>query len=107
MLMLMQSISLTMIWAVAMNGPLLPVATFTFDTLGFCQRHSKAQVALLFTYGAFGVSCTIAGPGWFDAIDLFQFYKLPLVFGWECFLITLAFAACYTLILRLMRSRTG
>lgn len=57
-----QSPSLTMIWAVTVTGTLLPLATFTFDTLGFCQTYSRAEMALFLTYGAFGVSCIIAGP---------------------------------------------
>ena len=92
-----------MIWAVTVPGTLLPLATFTFDTLGFCQTYSRAEMALFLTYGAFGVSCTIAGPAWFDSFDLFHFYQLPLDFGWRLCLIALAFTVCYTLIFRLIR----
>ena len=82
---------------------LLPLATFTVDTLGFCQMYSRPEMVLLSIYGAFGMACCIAGPGWFDALDVFQFYAGPVGFNSRTYLIGLSFAAGYTLVFQAVR----
>ena len=99
----MQSPSLTMIWAVTLHLTLLPLATFTFDTLGFCQMYSRPEIVLLSVYGAFGMVSCIAGPAWFDALDLFHFYAGPVEFNVRTYLIGFCFAAGYALVFQVVR----
>ena len=99
----MQSPSLAVVWAVTLQLTLLPLATFIVDTLGFCQMYSRPEMVLLAIYGAFGMTCCIAGPGWFDALDVFQFYDGPVSFNLRMYLIGLCFVAGYALVFQAVR----
>ena len=98
-----QSPSLTMLWAVTLNITIWPLVAFTFDTSDFSQMYSRPELALLSNYCAFGLACSIAGPDWFDALDVFYFYAAPFHFWWRMYLICLCFLPGYVLAFQVIR----
>ena len=99
----MQSPALPLIWVAALNATLLPLISFAADTQGFCKSFSKPEVALLLVYGGFCVSCGLAGPNWFDVIDLYHFYSMPFEFWWKVKIAGISFVVCYVLVLQGLR----
>lgn len=84
-----------MTWVGGINSTLLPTVIFVMDTYGFCMKYSYAEVAVFLVYSIFCMLCCFLGPTWFDKLDVFKFYVLPLSFGWRLYPISLGCMIVY------------
>ena len=80
---------------------MLPLVSFGVDTNGFVANHSKAEVALATVYAVFSAVCALIGPQWFDAANLFKFYRFTFVFSftWKFYLAGWFFFIMYFVVL--------
>ena len=90
-----QSAAASVLWVAVLNAAVLPLMSFANDTWLFCQKSSRPEVLVYLIYTPFGVLCSILGPCWFDALDKFHFYKLPLAFTWRVYALQIAFLLLY------------
>ena len=91
----MQNPVLTLVWAATLSSCMLPLATFAVDSGEFTHGFSKPEAFLAFTYTSFAFLCDILGPSWFDALNLFKFYRFNVSFMYKFDLVGWAFFAVY------------
>ena len=96
----MQEIAATVIWLVALNSAALPMATSANDTRIFCSKYSKLELILILANTTFGVLCSLLGPSWFDALNVFHFHHLPWAFLWRLYLLICTFLVLYVIALQ-------
>lgn len=72
--------------------------SFTIDMRGFCKKYSGPEVALLLVYFDFCTQCGFSGPEWFDALDLFHFYRLSCHYISTAYMFGLCFVAIYLIV---------
>ncbi|DBA67665.1 TPA: hypothetical protein ACH3X2_001258 [Trebouxia sp. C0005] len=93
-------IAATVIWLVALNSAALPMATSANDTRIFCSKYSKLELILILANTTFGVLCSLLGPSWFDALNVFHFHHLPWAFLWRLYLLICTFLVLYVIALQ-------
>ncbi len=96
----MQEIAATVTWLVALNSAALPLAISANDTRIFCPKPSKLELALILANTTFGVLCSLLGPSWFDALNVFHFHHLPWAFLWRLYLLVCGFMTMYVIALQ-------
>lgn len=94
----LQNPTLSMCWCMSVCQILIPVLTFTKDTQPFCKSMSVAETTLFLIYTTFAFLCNLLGPSFFDAADVFRFYKFPFSYtSWaDLFVWTFLFAYLVT-----------
>lgn len=60
----LQSPSLTLAWAAALNNTLLPLVSFVIDISGFTVTKSVPEQVQQTLYSVFNIVSFIAGPSW-------------------------------------------
>lgn len=86
-------------WIAALNAVALPSVAFANDAWLFCARLSPPEFLLYTVNTIFGILCSVLGPSWFDVLDIYHFYQLPLAFTWRLYLLLCGFMLLYVIAL--------
>ena len=90
-------------WCIGLCQIIPPVISFARDTQPHCIAVNKAEAVLFLVYALFAFLCNLLGPTFFDALNVFHFYKFPFSYTSKYDAVVWSFLMMFVVVLPISR----